>query len=112
MRRPSTARKTLGFTPQVRASWADASSFERVPLGVKDCEPNGSLNLGYYCSALSNVRDLLPWLTRKSRKRHGLAQQLPRWHSQPTLHSVSSCSQPMNGMLERSRLSLHSGREP
>jgi hypothetical protein len=39
MRRPSAARKALGFSPSVDAHWADASSIKRVPRMTALAEP-------------------------------------------------------------------------
>jgi hypothetical protein len=39
MRRPSAAREALRFSPLVKASWADASSVERVPRMTALAEP-------------------------------------------------------------------------
>jgi hypothetical protein len=39
VRRPTAARETLGFSPLVKAGWADASSVERVPRITALAEP-------------------------------------------------------------------------
>jgi hypothetical protein len=39
VRRPSTAREALGFSPLVQAGWANASSVERVPLVPAGAKP-------------------------------------------------------------------------
>ena len=39
VRRPSTAREALGFSPLVQAGWADSSCVEGVPLIAAGTEP-------------------------------------------------------------------------
>ena len=39
MRRPSTAREALRFSPLMQARWADSSRVERVPLVAAGAEP-------------------------------------------------------------------------
>jgi hypothetical protein len=39
VRRPSTAREALGFSPLVQAGWAHASCIERVPFTAAGAKP-------------------------------------------------------------------------